>query len=184
MKVPAVFLDRDGTLIYDKHYLKVPQQVKLYAYCAESINKLKNAGYKVIVVTNQSGIARGMFSEHELGKVHDYFVKMLEMQGAKVDDIFYCPHIDEDNCKCRKPKTGMVLQAQKKHGIDIKKSFVVGDHIRDYQLGFNMGGKGILILTGHGKKQVQKIPNESIKPFAICRTLKQAVNLILKHKEK
>ena len=180
IKCPAVFLDRDGTLIYDKNYLSYPSQIKLYSYAAESINKLKEAGFKVIVVTNQSGIARGMFTLKDLDKIHKKFISLLKKQGAAVDGVYFCPHIDKDNCKCRKPKTGMVVQGAKDFNIDLKKSYVVGDSIRDYLLGFNMGGKGILLLTGHGKKQQKKISQEKIKPLAICRSLKQAVNFIVR----
>ncbi|MDR1417853.1 MAG: D-glycero-beta-D-manno-heptose 1,7-bisphosphate 7-phosphatase [Endomicrobium sp.] len=179
-KCPAVFLDRDGTLIYDKNYLSSPSQIKLYSYAAECINKLKKAGFKVIVVTNQSGIARGMFTIKDLDKIHKKFLDLLKEQGAVVDGIYFCPHIDEDKCKCRKPKIGMVVQGSKDFNIDLKKSYVVGDSIRDYLLGFNMGGKGILVLTGHGKKQQKKIIQEKIKPLAICRSLNQAANFIVR----
>ena len=184
IKKPAVFLDRDGTVIFDKNYLSSPEQVKLYSYSAESINKLRKAGFKIIVVTNQSGIARGMFGEKELKKVNKKFTDLLKEQGAKIDGLYYCPHIDENKCSCRKPKTGMVLQAAKEHNIDLEKSYTVGDSVRDYLLGYNSGGKGILVLTGHGKKQQKKIKEQKIKPLAVCATLKQAANLIIKDAEK
>ncbi|MDR1522900.1 MAG: HAD family hydrolase [Endomicrobium sp.] len=184
IKHPAVFLDRDGTLIYSKNYLSSPGQVKLYSYTAESINKLKRAGFKVIVVTNQSGIARGMFTLKDLDKIHKKFLSLLKIAGASIDGIYFCPHVDADNCQCRKPKVGMVMQGSKDFNIDLKKSYTVGDSIRDYLLGFNVGGKGILVLTGHGKNQKQKINQEKIKPFAVCKDLKQAVNLIVRDVKK
>lgn len=183
-KKPAAFLDRDGTLIFDRNYLSSPEQVKLYSYSAESINKLRKAGFKIIIVTNQSGIARGMFNENDLKKVNKKFTDLLKQQGAKIDALYFCPHVDKDNCDCRKPKTGMVLQAAKEHNIDLEKSYTVGDSIRDYQLGYNSGGKGILILTGHGKEQQKKIKSQKIKPLAVCATLKQAANLIIKDAQK
>jgi histidinol-phosphate phosphatase family protein len=182
-KYPAAFLDRDGTIIYDKNYLSNPDKVKLYSFAAESINRLKSAGFKVIIITNQSGIARGIFSEKDLERVHKKFLSLLKKSGASIDGLYYCPHIDEDKCECRKPKIGMPLQAAKKFNIDLKKSFVVGDSIRDYLTGFNMSGKGILILTGHGKKQLLKVSQEKTKPLAICKNLKQAVNFICKSLE-
>jgi histidinol-phosphate phosphatase family domain/HAD-superfamily hydrolase, subfamily IIIA len=184
IKRPAIFLDRDGTLIFDKNYLSSPEQVKLYSYSAESINKLRKAGFKIIVVTNQSGIARGMFKQSDLRKVNKVFISLLKEDGAKIDGLYYCPHIDEDKCDCRKPKTGMVTRAAKKYNIDLKKSYTVGDSVRDYLLGYNSGGKGILVLTGHGKKQRIKIKNQQIKPLAVCKTLKQAANLIVKDAKK
>lgn len=183
-KKPAAFLDRDGTLIFDKNYLSSPDQVKLYAYSAESINRLRKAGFKIIVVTNQSGIARGMFDEKDFVKVNKKFIALLKEQGAKIDAVYFCPHIDENNCNCRKPKTGMVLKAAKEHNIDLKKSYTVGDSIRDYLLGYNSGGKGLLVLTGHGKKQQKNIKRQKIKPLSVCKTLKQAVNIIIKDAEK
>lgn len=176
---PAVFLDRDGTIIYDRNYLSSPDQVKLYSYAADSINKLRAAGFKIIVVTNQSGIARKMFTEKDLAKVHKKFLALLKEQGAKIDGLYYCPHIDDDKCVCRKPNTGMALQAAKEHNIDLKKSYVVGDSVRDYILGNNFGGKGVLVLTGHGRKQVLKVKKEKTKPLAVCLNLKQAARLII-----
>ncbi|AKL97611.1 D-glycero-alpha-D-manno-heptose-1,7-bisphosphate 7-phosphatase [Endomicrobium proavitum] len=181
---PAVFLDRDGTVIFDRNYLSSPKQVKLYAYAADSINKLRNAGFKVIVVTNQSGVGRGMFTQKDLKKVNDKFIFLLKKSGAKIDGLYYCPHIDEDKCLCRKPNTGMVLQAAKDHGIDLKNSYTVGDSVRDYLLGNNSGGKGVLVLTGHGKKQVEKVKNEKIKPLSVCKTLKHATELIINDAKK
>ncbi|MDR1695569.1 MAG: HAD family hydrolase [Endomicrobium sp.] len=176
---PAVFLDRDGTIIFDKNYLSSPQQVKLYSYAADSINRLRKAGFKIIVVTNQSGIGRGMFTEKDLDKIHKKFLFLLKENGAKIDGLYYCPHIDEDKCGCRKPKTGMALRAAKEHNIDLKKSYTVGDSVRDYVLGSNFGGKGVLVLTGHGKKQFLKVKNEKIKPSGVFRTLKQAAGFII-----
>jgi histidinol phosphatase-like enzyme len=119
-----------------------------------------------------------------LQKINKKFISLLKTTGLKIDDFYYCPHMDSDKCSCRKPKIGMVLQGAKDFNIDLKKSYTVGDSIKDYLLGFNMGGKGILVLTGHGKEQRRKIVKEKIKPFAICKTLKQAVFLIIKDAKK
>jgi histidinol-phosphate phosphatase family protein len=182
IKYPCVFLDRDGTVIYDKNYLSSPSQVKLYSFSAQSINKLHKAGFKVIIITNQSGVAREKFTLKDLDLIHKKFLTLLKQQGAQIDALYFCPHIDEDKCKCRKPKTGMVLEAAKKFNISLKDSFVIGDSIRDYLTGHNMGGKGILIKTGHGTKQEKNLKEQKIQPWAVCRTLKEAVNLIIKSK--
>ncbi|MDR1122559.1 MAG: HAD family hydrolase [Endomicrobium sp.] len=184
IKMPAVFLDRDGTVIFIKNYLNSPKQVRLYHYAADSINRLRAAGFKVIIVTNQSGVTRRMFTEHDLQKIHEKFVFLLKNAGAEVDAIYYCPHTDEDFCNCRKPKPGMVLQGAKDFNINLEKSYTVGDSIRDYLLGCNVGGKGILVLTGHGKKQQTKIVQKKNKPMAVCKTLKEAVSLIIKDVKK
>ncbi|MDR3330873.1 MAG: HAD family hydrolase [Endomicrobium sp.] len=184
IKKPAVFLDRDGTLIFNRNYLSSPKQVKLYTFVAESINKLRVAGFKIIVVTNQSGVSRGMFTESILKRINKKFIFLLKKSGARIDAIYCCMHIDSDGCNCRKPKIGMVLQGAKEFDIDLKKSYTVGDSIRDYLLGFNMSGKGILVLTGHGKRQRSKIVHEKVKPMAICKTLKQATALIIRDAKK
>ncbi|MDR2771917.1 MAG: HAD family hydrolase [Elusimicrobiota bacterium] len=179
VKNRAVFLDRDGTIIYDRNYLSSPTQVKLYAYSAECVKTLQKAGFKVIIITNQSGIGRGKFTLKKLNEIHSRFFELLKEQGAKLDGLYFCPHIDEDNCPCRKPKLGMVLEAAKDKNLDLKSSYVVGDSIRDYIVGQKMGGKGILTLTGHGKKQEKSVKNQTIKPFAVCANLKSAVKIIL-----
>jgi histidinol-phosphate phosphatase family protein len=180
---PCVFLDRDGTIIYDKNYLHSPEQVKLYSFTCDSINKLHKHGFMVIVITNQSGIARKKFSLNDLAQIHKRMKQLLKEGGARLDDIYFCPHLDDDKCSCRKPKIGMFIEAQKKHNIDLKKSFMVGDSIRDYIAGFNMGGRGIFVKTGHGKKQSLALADEKIQPFAVCATLKEACNLIIADKD-
>jgi histidinol-phosphate phosphatase family protein len=184
VKTTAVFLDRDGTVIFDRNYLSSPGQVKLYSFAAESINKLRSAGFKIIVVTNQSGIGRGIFTEKDLRKVNEKFLFLLKTTGAKIDALYYCPHVDSDECSCRKPKIGMVLRGAADFNIDLKKSYTVGDSIRDYLLGFNMSGKGIFVLTGHGRKQRNDLVKEKVKPLVVCRTLKQAANFIIKDAKK
>jgi histidinol-phosphate phosphatase family protein len=180
-KLSAVFIDRDGTIIFDKKYLSSPKQIRLYPFAINSIKKLNIAGFVVIVVTNQSGISRGIFTENDLKFINNKMIKLIEKKGAKIDDICYCPHTDFDRCNCRKPKTGMVEQCAKKFCIDLKKSYVIGDTIRDYFLGLNMGGNGILVLTGHGKKEYNKIKECKIKPI-VCKTLQNAVDKIIKNK--
>lgn len=180
IKSPAVFLDRDGALIFDKNYLKAPEQVKLYSHTANAINKLRKAGFKIIVITNQSGIARGKFTLNDLTAVHKRFLSLLKERGTKIDGLYFCPHIDEDKCVCRKPKTGMVLQAAKEFNLDLKKSYTAGDSVRDYLTGFNMGGKGILLLTGHGKRQQKLVKEQTIKPLSICRNILTAANFMIK----
>ncbi|GMO67611.1 MAG: D-glycero-beta-D-manno-heptose 1,7-bisphosphate 7-phosphatase [Endomicrobiia bacterium] len=180
IKAPAVFLDRDGTIIFDRNYLNSHKKVKLYSFSAQSINRLRTVGFKIIIATNQSGISRGMFTEGDLMKVNKKLLSLLKTEGAKVDFIYYCPHSDFDNCCCRKPKPGMALRVAKDFDIDLKKSYAVGDSVRDYLFGFNMGGKGILVLTGHGRKQQATITDKEIKPLAVCKTLKQATDFIIK----
>ncbi|MDR3243788.1 MAG: HAD family hydrolase [Elusimicrobiota bacterium] len=180
IKYPCVFLDRDGTIIHDRNYLSSPEQVKLYSFSAKAVQKMQKAGFKVIIITNQSGISRGKFSEKELSLIHKRFISLLKEQGTKIDGLYYCPHIDSDNCLCRKPKIGMFLQAAKEHNIDLKNSYMIGDSVRDYISGVKMGGKGIFVLSGHGKKQKEFIKGQKIKPHAILNNIMQAANMIVK----
>jgi histidinol-phosphate phosphatase family protein len=179
-----VFLDRDGTIIYDKDYLHSPAQVKLYSFACQCINKLHENGFKVIVITNQSGIARKKFSFRDLEEIHKRMNFLLKEGGAKVDGIYFCPHVDEDKCDCRKPKAGMFFKAKKEHNLDLTKSFMVGDSIRDYLAGYAMGGQGILVKTGHGRKQSLDLPKQKVQPLAVCATLKEAVNFIIRISKK
>lgn len=182
--VPAVFLDRDGTVNHDKHYLSNEKDLKIYSFVKKSILKLRQAGFKIVIVTNQSGIARGFFSENKLKKINRKLEHLLKEQGVKIDGIYYCPHGPDDLCECRKPKPGMALQAAKDLNIDLTKSYTVGDSVRDYLLGYNFGGKGVFVLTGHGKKQFLKIKKESKKPLAVSKNLYEAVKVIINDYQK
>jgi len=154
-KSPAVFLDRDGTLIQEKNYLRRIADLKFIKGAIEAVKLLRTKGFKIFIITNQSGIARGYFSEKKLLQIHDSLEKKLIQKGAWVDGIYYCPHGPDDNCSCRKPKTAMVKRAQKEHKINLKKSYVIGDHPADFILAKNMGGKGVLVLSGHGKHELK-----------------------------
>lgn len=156
-KCPAVFLDRDGTLIREKNYLRRIKDVQLIGGVVPALKQLRKAGFKLIMVTNQSGIARGYFTEDKLLRIHDHFQRMLERRGVRLDGIYYCPHLPDDGCSCRKPRLGMIRQAAKEHHIDVRASYCIGDHPGDFLLGQNMGGKGIFVLTGHGAREQEKI---------------------------
>ncbi|MBI2846613.1 MAG: D-glycero-beta-D-manno-heptose 1,7-bisphosphate 7-phosphatase, partial [Chloroflexi bacterium] len=141
----AVFIDRDGTMAKDVPYCKRPEDFELFPTTARAIRLLNQNGFKVIVITNQSGVARGYFTEETLSKIHKKMQDELARQGAYVDAIYYCPHHPDDGCHCRKPKPGMVLRAIKDHNIDIKQSFVVGDLKMDIDLGRALGCRTVLV---------------------------------------
>jgi histidinol-phosphate phosphatase family protein len=144
----AVFLDRDGTMAPDVAYCRRPEDFELFPTTAKAIRLLNEHGYKVIVITNQSGIARGYFNEDTLDKIHQKIRKKLGEEGARIDGIYYCPHHPDDNCECRKPKPGMVLRAVGEHDIDPRSSFIVGDRPQDIQLGQNTSCRTVLIMAG------------------------------------
>jgi D,D-heptose 1,7-bisphosphate phosphatase len=175
---PAIFLDRDGTINHDKNYLSDEKDLILYKNIEKPLHKFKEMGFKIIIVTNQSGIARKYFTITKLKKINSKLVSMLKKLNVEIDGIYYCPHGPNDTCNCRKPKIGMALQAAKELNIDLTKSYMIGDSIRDYLFGYNFGGKGILVLTGHGKKQFTKVKDEKQKPLAIVKNLLQTVNII------
>jgi len=178
----AVFLDRDGTIIHDKNYLSDPSKVVLYKGTPEAIRKLQKAGFKIVVVTNQSGIGRGYFTESDYKKVNAKMISLLKTAGVKLDAVYYCPHITADECSCRKPDTKMALDAEKKLNLDLKKSYVIGDNTRDIEFGNRVGAKGILVLTGHGKRYARKI-NKNNKPIAVTKNIISASNIILHDKK-
>ncbi len=175
---PAIFLDRDGTINHDKNYLSDEKDLILYKNIEKPLHKFKEMGFKIIIVTNQSGIARKYFTITKLKQINSKLVSMLKKLNVEIAGIYYCPHGPNDTCNCRKPKIGMALQASKELNIDLTKSYMIGDSIRDYLFGYNFGGKGILVLTGHGKKQFTKVKDEKQKPLAVVKNLLQTVNII------
>ena len=151
-KKKAVFLDRDGTIVVHEPYLSSPEQLQLLPNAAEGIRLFKKSGYLVIVITNQSGIARGFFNEERLAVIHKKLMSMLKSEGIEIDDIYYCPHHAEGivesykvDCDCRKPKPKMLLNAAKEHNIDLTKSLMIGDSAVDMLAGKNAGCTCILI---------------------------------------
>ena len=168
----AVFLDRDGTMAKDVHYCSRPEDFELFPNTAKAVRLLNEHGFKVIVVTNQSGIARGYFTEDTLAEIHQKMERELAEEGAWVDAIYCCPHHPDDNCDCRKPKPKLVLQAVKEHNIDLKHSFVVGDLQMDVELGKAVGCKSILI------GDAQSANRQKVKPDATALDLYEATQAI------
>jgi len=142
----AVFLDRDGTIIEDAHYLSRPEQVKLVDGAAQAIARINAALVPVILVTNQSGIGRGYFTPEEHEETSARLTELLEEKGARIDAAYHCPHAPEDACECRKPGTLLFRQAATDHpGIDLARSLYIGDRMRDVEPGLALGGAGVLV---------------------------------------
>jgi len=186
----AVFLDRDGTIIREVNYLSRLDEIELLPAAAAAIAKLNQHLIPVILVTNQSGVARGKFSEVFVKESHSYLQKLLQRENAHIDDFFYCPHHPDTGnppyrkaCNCRKPAPGMLLAAAKKHHLDLKRSYVIGDKLIDVELGLKAGAKAILVETGYGRKEKEHIKNSPTKPDEICIDLNQAVDWILQQPE-
>ena len=171
----AVFLDRDGTLIEEAGYLARAEDLKLFPFAAEVVRLLNENGFLVVLITNQSGIARGFFDENALRAIHAKLIYDLAAQGAKLDAIYFCPHAPEDWCDCRKPKTQMIERAREDFAIDLENSWTIGDKAIDVELGFNAGTKTALVATGYGQTEVAKLIKE---PDLIAENLLQAVERI------
>jgi len=141
----AVFLDRDGTINPDPGYIDAPEKFKLFPETIEALRLLSSAGYLLFLVTNQSGIGRGYFSRETLAAIHEHMGRLLAGGGVKFDDLLYCPHQPGENCGCRKPDPGMVLELARRHGVDREKSWFVGDKASDIICGRRAGCRTILV---------------------------------------
>ena len=161
----AVFVDRDGTMIEDVGYLDRLERLKLFPYTIDAIRLLNRAGFKVVVVTSQNGVAQGMLTEEFLDEAHEYLSKLCAAAGAKIDGYYYCPHSTHaaveryrTDCECRKPKPGMILAAARDHALDLSQSIVIGDRWRDIEMGINAGTKAVLVETGYGRTEAARRP--------------------------
>lgn len=148
--IKAVFIDRDGTLIEDVPYCSRVEDVRLFPGAAKAIALLSESGYKVIVVTNQSGIGRGYFSDQTVQDIHEHIKSQLALKGACIEAFYYCPHTPMDECGCRKPNPGLIIEAKSDFDIDLSQSFIVGDSLTDVEAGQKVGVVGVLLGSGHG----------------------------------
>lgn len=178
---PAVFVDRDGTLIAERHYLCDPDQVQLLPGAAQAVRRLNQAGVPVLMVTNQSGVARGYFSLEQVEQVNQRVLAMLAAEGARLDGIYVCPHQEGDGCNCRKPATGMVDAAAAAWNVAPDKSFVIGDKPCDIDLGRNLGAGALLVRTGHG---AQWEGDDRCLPDAVFDSLPDAIAHVMQHLER
>lgn len=176
---PAVFLDRDGTLIREREYLADPAGVELVAGAAEALRRLRAAGWPYVVVTNQSGIARGLYTEEDYRAVAGRLDHILEEAGAAPEMTCYCPHHPDVTgpCACRKPATGMYRQAAEALGLDLRGSYFVGDKASDVEPARALGGQGILVRTGYGSEHEAALGPEVV----VVDDLPAAVAWILDH---
>jgi D-glycero-D-manno-heptose 1,7-bisphosphate phosphatase len=181
----AIFLDRDGTVNVDVGYLHQLEDLELFPFAVDALRLLKRAGFELVIVTNQSGIARGMIDPGFVHVCHDEMRRRLQAGGADLDAMYYCPHHPSGivaglniDCRCRKPSPGMIEDAIRDRGIDPTQSWVVGDKWLDVQLGHAVGAQSILVRTGWGKEQEQRRP-EGQKVEAVCDNLIHAVSVIL-----
>ncbi len=165
----AVFLDRDGTLNIERDLVRTPEDLSLIDGASSALKALQDEGYALIVVTNQSAIARGTLSVNELNTVHDSLAERLALAGVSLDDILYCPHHPTEGtpplrtvCECRKPAPGMLKNAATTHDIDLTRSWMIGDNLSDIEAGERAGARSLLVLTGKGQRFADQLSSDRV----------------------
>ncbi len=184
---PTVFLDRDGTLIEEVGYLSHLDRIALYPWSIESVKLLNRAGFKVVVVTNQAGVARGLFDEDFIDEAHRFLDQKFSDGGATIDKFYYCPHHPEasveayrSECDCRKPKAGMLWKAAQELQLELSHSFVIGDRLSDLRLGQAVGARSLLVRTGYGETTARELTDD-VEVAYTAPELMTAVAWILRH---
>jgi len=187
MPVGAAFLDRDGTIIEEVGYLDRVERVELYPWTIDAIRALNRAGLRVVLVSNQSGVARGFFTEEVVDEVHAHLAALLAEGGARIDAYYYCPHHPDGKvaafaraCDCRKPGRGLVDRAVREFDVDPARSFVVGDRWLDVALARAVGARGVLVRTGYGTTEERRPPAD-LTADAVVNNLVEASSWILQH---
>lgn len=171
----AVFLDRDGTINREVDHLRKMEDFEFLPNSIPALKILSDSEYRIIIITNQSGIARGYFDEKTLKEIHEEMLHEFSREGIRIDRIYYCPHHPDENCECRKPNSGMFKAAEKDFNLDLKNSYSIGDTTQDIEAGKRMGCKTILVRTGYAGKDGRY----DVKADFIAMDLLQAVEIIL-----
>jgi D-glycero-D-manno-heptose 1,7-bisphosphate phosphatase len=185
---PAVFLDRDGTLIEDVDYLSDFDQVRLFPYTVDALRLLARAGFATVVVTNQSAVARGLVTEDFIMRTHDRLNQRLARGGARIDAFYFCPHHPDAvveqyrrSCRCRKPQPGMIEDAARDLSLDLSRSWMVGDRWVDVAAGNAADVGAVLVRTGHAERMHETAPPD-VRADAMLNNLMEAVGWILQHR--
>jgi D-glycero-D-manno-heptose 1,7-bisphosphate phosphatase len=181
----AVFLDRDGTLLEEANYVSELERLVFFPFSTDAVRLLNRAGFAVVVVTNQAGIARGIVEESFVATAHAFITDRLAEGGARIDAYYYCPHHPQGivepyrgACDCRKPQPGMLKKAAVDLGLDLTRSFVVGDKMHDLEAGAAVGARGVLVRTGYGRREEATL-GRGLAPAAVVDNLMGAVSWIL-----
>jgi D-glycero-D-manno-heptose 1,7-bisphosphate phosphatase len=186
MSSKALFLDRDGTINVETGYPRDFSQIEIYPGSFEAIREARRAGFKIVVVTNQSGVGRGYLDEPALEKLHARLADALAAGGAPVDAIYYCPHHEQAGlgayrtaCECRKPAPGMALRAAREHDLDLGASYMIGDKVEDVRFGLAAGATPVLVRTGYGRDSESRLPGLDARPAHVADGIREAVAWIL-----
>lgn len=190
MSRAAVFVDRDGTINEDSGYPTDYSQIHIFPYSFEAVRKLNQAGFLVIILTNQSAVGRGLLAESALRSLHDRMRQAFDEKQARLDAFYYCPHYDDSSsdryrgpCLCRKPKPGLALQAAADFRIDLERSYMVGDKVEDILLALNINATPVLVLTGYGEKSLAELQTMGIEPGHVAVDILRAVDWILEREK-
>jgi histidinol-phosphate phosphatase family protein len=180
---PAVFLDRDGTINEERIYLRDPAEFKLLPGAGQAIRRLNQAGWAVVVVSNQSGLARGYFSAETLAAIHQRLTQDLAREEAYLDGIYVCPHQPADGCACRKPGLALFEQAARELSLNLAESVFIGDKMTDLQPGYRLGRPTTLVLTGHGQAEWAQREIWDFTPSMVVDSLVAAVDWLLSREQ-
>ncbi|TLY22350.1 MAG: HAD family hydrolase [Nitrospirae bacterium] len=179
-KAPVVYLDRDGTLNFDPGYLNQPEQLQLLPGVGQAVARLIRAGFMTVVLSNQSGLARGLITQDQLEAIHQRLRELLAEDGAWLDGIFVCPHHPDDGCTCRKPAPGLVHRAQRKLDVSPDHAIVIGDKATDMELARNVGALAVFVRSGNAYEEEQaRMAERGVTPDYVARDLTEAVEWVL-----
>ncbi|MBI3291377.1 MAG: HAD family hydrolase [Elusimicrobia bacterium] len=182
---PVIFLDRDGTLIEDPGYLTDPEAVRLLPRVVSALRLMRHERFRLVLVTNQSAVARGYLSRNGLEIIHRRLKQVLRARGVTLDGWYYCPHHPEARCRCRKPEPGLLRRAARELGCSLKRTYSIGDRWSDVVMGQRVGGKGLLVLTGLGRKEWRQARKMKIwAPDAVVKDLYAAARWIIRAEKK
>lgn len=170
-----IVLDRDGTIIEEREYLSQPDQVKLIPGAGAALRELQQMGFGLVVITNQSGVGRGIFDHYQLDRVQEHLKQLLDREGVRLDGLYVCPHEPDDNCACRKPKLGLIEKAAKDLGFEVHDSIVIGDKAGDVEMGHRVGAVTFLVRTGYG---AQVATDAIVAPDYVVDSLPATVEII------
>jgi D-glycero-D-manno-heptose 1,7-bisphosphate phosphatase len=178
---PSVFLDRDGVIIENKaDYIRDWLEVKLIPGALRALNLLASTRYKIVIVTNQSAVGRGIISTATARDINERLLRLIQDRGGRVDGLYMCPHQPADDCLCRKPRPGLLLQAAQELGLDLKRSWMIGDAWSDVQAGVDAGvPQTVLVRTGRGQEQLSQSPSPHLRHSLIFDHVAAAVEAIL-----
>lgn len=184
---PGIFVDRDGTLIREVGYLAAVEEVKLLPGAAAAVRRANTLGIPILLVTNQSAVARGWLTEGALTKIHEHLVRLLRREGARLDGLYYCPHHPDGTvaeyrlvCPCRKPRPGLLLRAARDFRLDLGKSVMIGDKLIDVEAGRRAGTLTVLVETGYGRQQMEDPRFAEMQPDHQAADLAAAVEWYLR----